>query len=276
MPIRPENRKHYRGQTWKDVRKRVLDRAGNRCEGSPVYPDCRAKNYEAHPVTGSRVILTVAHMDHDPANNDMRNLRALCQRCHLKYDEKIHSERRRKTFEMKKGVSLPLDLAGFKEVPGFEGYRVNREGVLLDPKGNLASVKDNGNGYFAATVRVEDKQRSLYIHRAVLLAFVGPPDPGLECRHLDGNKENNNLENLEWATHAVNCSDRAKHGTNRGCANLTREQVQEIRDRARSGESYSSLSKSFGVTKAIVWTAATGKTWKDVPDPVPTKREGDQ
>jgi len=86
VPIRPENRKHYRGQTWRNVRERVLDRAGNRCEGSPAYPDCRAKNYEAHPVTGSRVILTVAHMDHDPANNDMRNLRAWCQRCHNTWD----------------------------------------------------------------------------------------------------------------------------------------------------------------------------------------------
>lgn len=86
MPIRPENRHHYKGQTWKALRKRVLDRAGNRCEGSPTYPDCRARNHEAHPDTGSKVVLTVAHLDHDPANNDLRNLRAWCQRCHNTYD----------------------------------------------------------------------------------------------------------------------------------------------------------------------------------------------
>lgn len=86
MPIRPENRHFYRGKPWRDIRMAILARAGNCCEGSPAYPDCRAANHESHPVTGSRVVLTVAHMDQDPSNNDESNLRALCQRCHNKHD----------------------------------------------------------------------------------------------------------------------------------------------------------------------------------------------
>jgi 5-methylcytosine-specific restriction endonuclease McrA len=41
---------------------------------------------QAHPITGSRVILTVAHFDHQPENVVPANLAALCQRCHNRYD----------------------------------------------------------------------------------------------------------------------------------------------------------------------------------------------
>lgn len=88
---------------WKELRKRVLERADNRCEGSPKYPGCRAENYQPHPVTGSKVVLTIAHLDHDVTHNDLGNLRAWCQRCHLTYDVKFHAknarETRRKKFE---------------------------------------------------------------------------------------------------------------------------------------------------------------------------------
>lgn len=56
------------------------------CEGAPAYPDCRAVNYESHPDTGSKVVLTTAHLDGDKTNNRFGNLRRLCQRCHLKHD----------------------------------------------------------------------------------------------------------------------------------------------------------------------------------------------
>jgi len=93
MPIKPENRKRY-PKNWKEIRVDILKRANNRCEGSPKYPDCRAINYQKHPVTGSKVVLTVAHLDHTPENCDYKNLRAWCQRCHLTYDAKHHAETR--------------------------------------------------------------------------------------------------------------------------------------------------------------------------------------
>jgi hypothetical protein len=85
MPIRPENRGRYPAE-WKAIRERILERADNRCEGSPRYPGCRVGNGEPHPVTGSRVVLTIAHLDHTPENCADDNLRAWCQRCHNTYD----------------------------------------------------------------------------------------------------------------------------------------------------------------------------------------------
>lgn len=104
MPIKPENKKLY-PKNWLEIRLEVLDRADHKCEGSPKYPDCRAANRLPHPVTGSRVVLTIAHLDHDPTNNgepgDRPNLKAWCQRCHLTYDAKHHAANAKKTRERK-------------------------------------------------------------------------------------------------------------------------------------------------------------------------------
>lgn len=82
----------------------IRRRSGNMCEGSPKYPACRAANGELHPDTGSKVVLTTAHMDHDKDNNYYdpvdanapgNNLRHLCQRCHLMHDIQQHIVNRR-------------------------------------------------------------------------------------------------------------------------------------------------------------------------------------
>lgn len=85
MPIRPENRRRY-PKNWTAISAHVKERAGWACEGSPKYPDCRARHGQPHPVTGSRVVLTTAHLDHQPENCAEANLKAWCQRCHNTYD----------------------------------------------------------------------------------------------------------------------------------------------------------------------------------------------
>lgn len=85
MPIRSENRGRY-PKDWPQISARIRERAGNRCEGSPAFPDCRAENGAPHSETGSKVVLTVAHLDHQPENCADDNLKAWCQRCHNVYD----------------------------------------------------------------------------------------------------------------------------------------------------------------------------------------------
>ena len=84
MPIKPENAEKY-PDNWKEISEDIrFGRAKNRCE------KCGAENYKLHPETGSKVILTVAHLDHQPENCDYDNLMAMCQRCHLRYDAHHH------------------------------------------------------------------------------------------------------------------------------------------------------------------------------------------
>jgi len=98
----PFDRKRY-PHNWEEIRIKILARAGNRCEGTPQFPDCRAENHKPHPVTGSRVVLTIAHMENeDPQDCRPENLRALCQRCHLTYDAGLHSRHARETNRAKR------------------------------------------------------------------------------------------------------------------------------------------------------------------------------
>ncbi len=95
---------------WKKViRPRILRRAKNVCEGSPIYPNCRAVNGDIHPITHSKVVLTIAHLDHDPENWDVQDhrLRAWCQRCHFAYD-KAHRKEVKDTEEFEDQTKMDL------------------------------------------------------------------------------------------------------------------------------------------------------------------------
>ncbi|RVT97927.1 hypothetical protein EOD42_09060 [Rhodovarius crocodyli] len=87
MPIRAENRKRYPGE-WPAISLRIRrDRAAWRCEHTDQHGErCLAVHGQPHPITGSKVVLTVAHLDHTPEHCDESNLRAMCQRCHNTYD----------------------------------------------------------------------------------------------------------------------------------------------------------------------------------------------
>ncbi|MEX3635986.1 hypothetical protein [Paraburkholderia sp. BR14320] len=110
MPITPEKRKRY-PPDWPQIRAAILARAGNRCEQCGVlngvigYRDAHGAfcplarhgfrvSYiqSLHPeVRVFQVVLTVAHLDHVPENCKPKNLKALCQRCHLRHDAVQHA-----------------------------------------------------------------------------------------------------------------------------------------------------------------------------------------
>jgi 5-methylcytosine-specific restriction endonuclease McrA len=99
VPISPENAKRYPAD-WRAISDRIKARAQNQCESVPGAVPCRALQGQRHPVTGSIVVLTVAHLDHQPENCVDDNLRALCQRCHNRYDaahRRKNSARTRRT-----------------------------------------------------------------------------------------------------------------------------------------------------------------------------------
>ena len=111
MPIRPENKARY-PKDWSAISKRIRARAGNCCEcegecGTAHDPRCEAINGDAHPLTGSRVVLTTAHMNHMPEDCDDRNLKAMCQKCHNMYDAPM---RRKGIHERARAVRAAGDL----------------------------------------------------------------------------------------------------------------------------------------------------------------------
>jgi hypothetical protein len=118
-------------------------------------------------------------------------------------------------------------------------------------------------GYLVTTLSYgAGVQKSWRVHVLVLLAFVGPAPEGTECRHLNGIRTDNRLENLAWGTRAENVADMMRHGT---CARsrLTWEEVWEIRRRFVSGETVTSLMREFRVVRTNIHNIVKGKTWKE-------------
>lgn len=91
MPIRKENKGRY-PRNWKEISLHIRKvRARDKCEL------CGAENGKPNPRTGSKVVLTVAHLDHNPENCAHGNLKAMCQSCHLGYDSAHHAATRART-----------------------------------------------------------------------------------------------------------------------------------------------------------------------------------
>ena len=118
MPIKPENRARY-PKDWRQISLRVRrERAGNRCEcrgecGHEHAGRCPERNGRRHSITGSIVVLTVAHLNHRPEDNREANLRAMCQRCHLAHDRSEHARLARRTFSARRIAALNnLELFG--------------------------------------------------------------------------------------------------------------------------------------------------------------------
>jgi len=83
MPNKSNNQ-HLKPAEFKQIRELVLKRAHNRCEFCGVSNGlCVTEGHGWYPV-----VLSIAHLDCDPTNNDPSNLRALCQRCFRKFDSK--------------------------------------------------------------------------------------------------------------------------------------------------------------------------------------------
>lgn len=76
------------GRWWDETTGRWRDDAGR----PAAWPDI----VEFTAAATRRFFLGTAHLDHDPQNSNLRNLRALCQRCHLRHDRDEHLRRRRR------------------------------------------------------------------------------------------------------------------------------------------------------------------------------------
>ena len=110
---------------WEEIAAKLKDEVGQKCEecGVPNHEWIHRRldnpavwisaldeageaewywNVEQYTEEPIQVILTTAHLDHDPSHNDRSNLRVLCQRCHLVYDSSHHVQNARRTRILKK------------------------------------------------------------------------------------------------------------------------------------------------------------------------------
>ena len=98
----------------------------------------------------------------------------------------------------------------FVKIEGFEKYEVSNLGKVRNIKsGRMLKPHLNHNGYLKHHLYRHDKQKELFLHRILAIAFIDNPGKKPQVNHIDENKLNNDLSNLEWCTGRENLV----HGT---------------------------------------------------------------
>lgn len=93
----------------------------------------------------------------------------------------------------------------WRKIADYANYEVSDCGRVRNAKTmRVLKPHDNGYGYLTVGLCQHGKQRTLRVHRLVFVAFVGGVPEGMEINHIDEDKHNNRLENLEVITHADN------------------------------------------------------------------------
>lgn len=133
---------------------------------------------------------------------------------------------------------------------GRRAYRSLREGVVL-------SAGRTASGHY--TVALTRGAGSFYVHRLVMLAFVGEPPQDHEVCHANGDPADNRLENLRYDTRSANNIDASKQGA-RG--RLTEEQVRQCRAAVGVPGALTAFAKEWNVGLTCLSNAAHGRTYR--------------
>lgn len=165
----------------------------------------------------------------------------------------------------------------WKPVFGYEGiYEVNNFGHIktnnrIDRRMLSQQSTPLGHKYVMITNKHKVRKKK-YAHTAVLESFSGMSRPnGMECRHLDGNPENNNLFNLKWGTHSENMQDSIFHGTfnfvgkpgeKHANSILSNEDVRQIREYFKDIKMTNRMiGDKYGVDLTTISKIRNGKNW---------------
>ena len=140
----------------------------------------------------------------------------------------------------------------------------------VTPIGFLKRPTLRPDGYLVVRLHNKGRARGFLIHILMCAAFHGPaPSPRHQVAHWNGDRSDNRLRNLRWATVKDNSEDARRHGTmvrgeRTNSAKLTARQVRSIRRRVANGAIKRRLAFEFGVCPSQIGHIVKGRRWKHV------------
>lgn len=162
-----------------------------------------------------------------------------------------------------------------KPIAGYEdNYFVDEHGIVYTKRrrgtsGGILPQRINSVGYLRVDLQKGKDKKSVLVHRLVANAYI-PKVEGCDfVNHKDGNKLNNNVENLEWCNRSENMlhaySKGLIHLDSRPCgekhhrSKLSDEQVKEIKKLHLAGISGAEIGRQYNVSKSVIYNIIHGK-----------------
>lgn len=146
----------------------------------------------------------------------------------------------------------------------FINNRVNK--ILAEPRIRRMNIT---SGYYRICLSNLENRIHVLVHRLVLESFVGPCPEGFEAAHLNGNRLDNRVSNLQWKTRKDNHADKLTHGTaqrgeKNGTAKLKDKTVLSIRSDFENGISQSELVKKYNLGWSNLNSIVRRRSWKHI------------
>lgn len=174
----------------------------------------------------------------------------------------------------------------WKDIQNYEGlYQISNKGRIkrlsgkcLGKAGTYRSVSEsiltnfpNKSRYNYLYVNLNNNGiKQFRVHRLVAIHFIDNPNNLEQVNHIDGNKSNNTVENLEWCTNQENMDHSKKNNlhksrfrTNAPNVKLTEEQVKKIKNRLNNKEYGRNIAKDFNISEGMVSLIKHNKNWKE-------------
>lgn len=150
------------------------------------------------------------------------------------------------------------------------GLTIKENGEVYTKSGKLKKTYDNGRGYLIVALSINGKYTSKAIHRLLAEAFIPNPEGLSDVDHIDGNKRNNNLDNLRWCTHGSNImysysnNRRSAVGESNARAYLTADAVKGICELLSQGLGPTEVSRITGWPYNRISSIKTRRNWVSI------------
>lgn len=163
-----------------------------------------------------------------------------------------------------------LELEGVNKI-----YYISNTGLIYDEKEKrMRKYAETPDGYYKVSFYIYGKYKRKLVHRLVAQTFNPVDDmDNKQINHIDGDKHNNNIENLEWCSLAENmkhawttglCANSAPTGNKAHHHKLTEEQVKELKeDYYIYHMRIVDITKKYNISRSTFYQIKNGITWKE-------------
>lgn len=176
---------------------------------------------------------------------------------------------------MSKEIWLPVigfekryKVSNLGRIKSLDSYILKKSSVTYFVKGRTLKQFKTPKGYMAVKLCFNGIEKTKLAHRVVAEAFIDNAENKPQVNHINGIKDDNRVDNLEWCTNDENVKHKVLNGlTNciRGEAHynakLNYNLVEEIRYRLSNGESGKSICKDYNVSDTTIYNIKKGKIW---------------